>query len=589
MKKKPFFLMAIAVVIVAAVVIYALNSSSPQEPIARKEHDIISNLNAKDIVAKMNDKEKIGQLVMYTPLRNQESFSKEMIQEYYIGSVLLNDQKVSAKEAATFNNQLQQWASESRLGIPMFITGDLEYGAAQRVPGEATVLPRQMAIGATQNVEYAYQAAKITAAEAKAMGFHWSYSPVADVYSNPLNSVIGVRSFGEDTKLVNEMVAAEVKGYKSEGMISSAKHFPGHGDTSFDSHTTLATVTYSEDVLRKVHLPPFKTAIDQGIESIMTSHIIIQAIDPELPATLSKKVLTGLLRDELGFQGIIVTDAMVMEAISNNWGAGEAAVMAINAGADIIMANGSASDQLDTVDSLYQALQDGKITRSRIDESVERIITYKLENKMFDHRFVDIDHATMVVGSKDHWEISEQIAQDSITLLKNVNVLPFDPQTNESTLIVSVAYAEQIAETVRKVSKGEVISYQAARATGEKLDVSQESIDAALEQAQSADRIIVFTYSDSQIAQGQIDLVNQLQGTGKPVVAVSLGNPNDILGYPGVSAYLATYALDTWYWMTPIPVSWDAAVRVIFGANPKGKLPVTISSAYPLGFGLSYP
>jgi beta-N-acetylhexosaminidase len=246
------------------------------------------------------------------------------------------------------------------------------------------------------------------------------------------------------------MAVAEVKGYQSEGIISSAKHFPGHGGTGFDTHSALSKVSYSEEVLRTVHLPPFQAVIDQGIESIMTSHIIIEAIDPELPATLSKKVLTGLLRNDMGFKGIIVTDAMVMKAISNNWGAGEAAVMAINAGADIVMANGSTADQLDTLDSLYEALQIGKLERSRIDESVERTLTYKLKLKMFDHRWVDIDNATQVVGNKEHWELSERISLDSITLVKNENILAFDPEVNKTTLVVSMAYADQIAKTVRR-------------------------------------------------------------------------------------------------------------------------------------------
>lgn len=553
------------------------------------DNEMSNEAMAKELVAKMNDKEKIGQLVMYTPTDRADSFSSKMIKQYFVGSALLNRRLSTAAENAQLNNGLQQLASENRLGIPLFISGDLEYGAAQRVPGEATILPRQMAIGATQNVEYAEQAARLTAIESKAMGYHWSFSPVVDVNSNLLNPVIGVRSFGEDTKLVSDMSVAEVKGYQSEGIISSAKHFPGHGDTGFDTHTALSKVSYSEEVLRTVHLPPFQAVIDQGIESIMTSHIIIEAIDPELPATLSKKVLTGLLREDMGFKGIIVTDAMVMEAISKNWGAGEAAVMAINAGADIVMANGSVDDQIDTLDSLYEALQAGKLERSRIDESVERILTYKFKLNMFDHRYVDVDKATEVVGEQEHWDLSEKIALDSITVVKNENIMPFDPEDDKTTLVVSMAYVEEIADMVKGASKGKVISYQAAPATGEPLDATKSAIGKAIKLAEKADRIMVFTKSDKEIAQGQIDLVNGLMATGKPVVAVSLGNPGDILGYPDVKAYVTTYAMDNWYWITPIPVSWDAAVKVIFGSKPKGKLPVTLNSDYPRNFGLSYP
>lgn len=599
--KKKVALMFTSILVIAAAVIYTWDQSNSQ--VKNKElkplqsatvteilgNDISIEDQAKKLVALMNDKEKIGQLVMYTPTVQTDDFSNEMIKEYYVGSALLNGQMSSAAATAQFTNQLQQWASESRLGIPLFISGDMEYGAAQRVPREATILPRQMAIGATRNVKYAEQASRVTAIEAKAMGFHWSYSPVVDVNSNLQNPVIGVRSFGENTKLVSDMAVAQLKGYQSEGVLSSAKHFPGHGDTGFDTHSTLSKVSYSEDVLRQVHLPPFQAVIEQGIESIMTSHIIIEAIDPELPATLSKKVLTGLLRDDLGFEGIIITDAMIMDAISKNWGAGEAAVMAINAGADIVMANGSVNDQIDTLDSLYEALQAGKIEENRVDESVERIVTYKLKLNMFHDRLVDVENATQVVGNEEHWKIAERIAMDSITVVKNDNVLPFDPQTNETTLVVSMAYADWIAETVKKVSKGEVIAYQAAPATGERLDATEEAVERAIELAKKVDRIIVFTQSDREIPQGQIDLVNGVVATGKPVVAVSLGNPGDLLGYMDVKAYIAAYALDNWYWITPIPVSWDAAIQVIFGSKPTGKLPVTLNTSYPSDFGLSYP
>ncbi|WP_186785915.1 glycoside hydrolase family 3 protein [Paenibacillus agilis] len=606
MKKKVAIIFT-CILLITTIVTYAWNASSasprviPIPPAGKTseteksvsvEAIVGSNMpieeKAKKIVVLMNDKEKIGQLVMYTPTNQADPFSEKMINEYNVGSALVTATMNNTVHTAQFNNQLQRLASETRLGLPLFISGDMEYGTAQRVPANGTILPRQMAIGATRNIGYAEQAARITAKEAKALGFQWSYSPVVDVNSNIENPVIGVRSFGEQTQMVCDMAVAQLKAYQSEGVLSSAKHFPGHGDTSFDTHTTLSKVSYSEDVLRQVHLPPFKAVIDQGIESIMTSHIIIEAIDSTLPATLSKKVLTGLLREDMGFKGMIITDAMVMDAISKNWGAGEAAVMAVNAGADIVMANGSAADQFETLDTLYGALQAGKIEKSRVDDAVTRIITYKLKMKTFDNRYVDVDRAVKIVGNGEHWDRSYQMALDSITLLKNENVLPFDPKSNEKTLVVSMAYAERIAKMVRAVSKGEVLSYQAAPAWGEPLDATEEAIQGALEKAKQADRIIVFTQSDRKIPKGQVDLVNQLVATGKPVVAVALGNPSDIVSYPNVKAYLTAYAADTWYWITPVPIAWNASVEVIFGTNPKGKLPVTLSKEYPRDFGLSY-
>ncbi|MBH5318295.1 glycoside hydrolase family 3 C-terminal domain-containing protein [Paenibacillus sp. GSMTC-2017] len=603
MKKKVMFWVATFTVIAAVILVIAFNTRELKEPTGSAnttvpsatptQSDVASHTSiedkVKDLIAKMNDKEKIGQLVMYTPDYQASAFSSGMVKEYGVGSVLLNRRTKDALETTQFINQLQEWATDSRLGIPLLISGDMEYGAAQRVPGEATVLPRQMAIGATQNTSYAQQAAEITADEAKAMGFNWSFSPVSDVNSNKSNPVIGVRSFGEDPKMVSEMAVAQVKGYQNKGILSSAKHFPGHGDTGFDSHSTLSTVSYSEEVLRNVHLVPFKAVIDQGIESIMTAHIILEAIDPDLPATLSKKVLTGLLREELGFQGIIVTDAMVMDAISKNWDAGEAAVMAINAGADIVMANGSQRDQSNTLKALEKALKEGKLDRTRVDASVERILTHKFKLKLFENRLVDEANATEVVGSSTHMDLAKQIAIDSITLIKNEGILPFDAASEETTLVVSAAYAGEIAESVNGVSKGKVISYQVAPAQGEKLDASDSAIATALKEATHADRIIVATFSDRELSAGQVKLVTELIATGKPVVTVSLGNPSDILSYPGARANIATYALDNWYWITPIPVSWEAAIQVVFGTKPKGKLPITLSEEYPRGFGLSYP
>ncbi|MGR7943031.1 glycoside hydrolase family 3 protein [Paenibacillus sp. M.A.Huq-81] len=525
---------------------------------------------------------------MYTPTLEADSFSKEMIQKYAIGSALLNRQTETAVETAELANRLQQWAAETESAIPLFISGDMEYGAAQRVPGEATVLPRSMAIAATGKVEYAELAAKLTAEEAKALGFQWSFSPVADVNANPLNPVIGVRSFGGDANVVSRMVVAQVKAYADAGVIASAKHFPGHGDTAFDSHSTLSKVTYSGEVLRSVHLAPFKAAIDAGIPAIMTAHVIVEAIDPNLPATLSEKVLTGLLRKEMGFEGIIVTDAMVMEAISNHWGAGEAAVMAINAGADIVMANGSEIDQVQTAEALYEALQNGNLKRSRVEESVQTILEQKIRLGMFESRYVDVKKAENIVGSDVYKEQAARIAADSITLLRNEGVLPFDAESNETTFVVSMVYGEEIAESVKRAGAGNVIAFQAAEAAGERPDTDKTAIQEAVRLAETADRIAVFTYSDRQIPNGQIELVRRLTALGKPIAVVSLGLPSDITAFPDVPAYLAAYALDTWYWVTPIPVSWEAAVHVLFGTEPVGKLPLRISDEYEQGFGLRY-
>ncbi|MBM7692094.1 beta-N-acetylhexosaminidase [Peribacillus deserti] len=444
-----------------------------------------------------------------------------------------------------------------------------------------------MGIGATRNLKAAEEVAKITAIESRATGFNWNYSPLADVNTNPANPVIGVRSFGENTDLVSQMTVAQIKGYQKNGVIATAKHFPGHGDTSVDSHLGLAAVTYDRKTLEEVHLPPFKAAIAAGVDSIMTAHVIINAIDPELPATLSKKVLTGLLREEMGFKGLIVTDAMSMHAISEEWGSGPAAVMAVNAGADIVMATGTLPEQLETFDALNKALKSGQLSEKRVDESLKRIFDAKLfKYKLFKDRYTNPDKAAKIVSTPAYKQTAAEVARNSITLLKNNKVLPFNASDNKTTLVVgpkiygSTSYIEDIAKAADDKSAGSITSFVTAT------DSTDTEIGQALQLASKADRIIVPTFSASGLPAGQAKLVKALQQSGKPVVAVSLGLPYDIQSYPEVGAYIASYAVERWG--SPVPTSWNAAVEVIFGTQPGGKLPVSIEGLYKYGYGLSY-
>src|SRR5699024_7583059 len=374
--------------------------------------------------------------------------------------------------------------------------------------------------------------------------------------------------------------------YQENGVLSTPKHFPGHGDTSEDSHLDLPSVTYDRETLEEVHLPPFQAAIDAGADSIMTSHVIIEAIDPELPATLSEDVLTGLLREEMGFDGLIVTDAMSMQAIKDNWGAGEAAVMTIQAGADIVMATGTLNEQKETFEALLSAYESGELSQERVDASVERILAKKVMYGLFDNRYVDPDEATDVVNTQAHKALAESMAQDSMTLVKNDDTLPFDSESDESTFVVGPEiynqsnYIEAIADDVQAKTNGDVDYYVTSE------DPSDSDIDEAVQQAEEADRIIVSTFSAGELAEGQGQLVNALAETEKPVASISLGLPYDIKEYPDVDAHIATYAIERWG--SAVPVAWEAAVDVIYGADPSGKLPVTIEGHYDFGHGEDY-
>jgi|GEM_PF-188871 len=560
-----------------------LKTPKPADALNDAEQQMI-----QQTMAQMTPEEKIGQLVMPSTHDNDQNMpnedTKELIQEYKAGSVIIYGNR-DASTTAEYNNQLQEWAAETPMSIPLFSTADLEYGVNQHVT-DATAFPRQMGIAATRDLEAAEEMAGVTAEEMKATGFNWNYSPLADVNTNPNNPVIGVRSFGENTELVSDMTVAQVIGYQENGVLSTPKHFPGHGDTSEDSHLDLPSVTYDRETLEEVHLPPFQAAIDAGADSIMTSHVIIEAIDPELPATLSEDVLTGLLREEMGFDGLIVTDAMSMQAIKDNWGAGEAAVMTIQAGADIVMATGTLNEQKETFEALLSAYESGELSQERVDASVERILAKKVMYGLFDNRYVDPDEATDVVNTQAHKALAESMAQDSMTLVKNDDTLPFDSESDESTFVVGPEiynqsnYIEAIADDVQAKTNGDVDYYVTSE------DPSDSDIDEAVQQAEEADRIIVSTFSAGELAEGQGQLVNALAETEKPVASISLGLPYDIKEYPDVDAHIATYAIERWG--SAVPVAWEAAVDVIYGADPSGKLPVTIEGHYDFGHGEDY-
>lgn len=556
-------------------------------PLSILAHD--DQKQIQEIMNKMSPEEKIGQLVMpdtHDNIRQQPNKNmKELLTKYHIGSFIIYDY-YDAITTANFTNQLQTWALETKHQLPLFISADLEFGAVQHIT-DATVFPRLMGIGAINDADAAKQIGIITAKEAKAAGYNWNFSPSVDVNDNPANPVIGVRAFGESIELIIDMSLAMIEGHQENHVIATAKHFPGHGNTNVDPHDGVDIVTYDRKTLDEVHLQPFKAAIEAGVDSIMTSHIIVETIDAELPATLSKKVLTDLLREELSFNGVIVTDAMDMGAITNHYERGEAAVMAINAGADIIIAKGSYEEQIDTIEGLYDAYQSGELSLERIDASVERILAKKIKYNIFENRFVDVDAAKEMIDRTDHKEFAADLAQQSITLLKNENILPFDSQANKKTLVIGPTiynqnyYIEDISAMVEHTAQGEV-DYMIVPD-----DPTQIDVDHVIDKANDFDQVIVATFSASNLPQGQAQLVNELMETNKPIVAFSLGLPYDIEKYPDVPAYIASYAIERWG--SPVPTAWTAAIEVVFGAQPGGKLPVTIGDLYKYGDGLELP
>jgi len=541
--------------------------------------------------------EKAGQMVMGLNAPGWSGISDidQLIRDHHLGSVIsCGYRSLDPPLALEQNNGLQRLAAGSRLGIPLLNAGDFEQGVISQIGGGVTDLPHQMGIGAVNDLKAAEQAARVAGVELKALGFQWTFSPLADVNLNPDNPVIGVRSFGDDPTRVAEMTAAQIRGYRAAGILSTAKHFPGHGAASVDSHLGLPVIASDRATLDRIHIPPFVAAIQQGVDTVMTAHVIVPSLDPDLPATLSPRVLTDILRHELGFGGIIITDLMTMKAIAARWTPEEAAVRAVQAGADIVMAAGATELQTRTIEVLVRAMAEGTLPGKRVDASVRRVLAAKERLGLFDRATVETGEAEVVAGKPDHLTLADDLARRSVTLVRNDDILPFDPQARGVTLVAGitnvadagrrlVSHVPVIAEMVRNTSAGTTVSWQAATD-----DPSEVEIAEAVALARSADRIIVLTYAHGALPAGQARLVRALLETNKPLVAIALGTPYDITAYPEVRACLACYALSFVSTYLASPRAIAATIRVVFGEEPEGHLPVALAGLYPRGHGVGY-
>lgn len=545
----------------------------------------------------MTNREKAGQMVMGLNAPGWPGISDidQLIQDHQLGSVIsCGYRSLDPASAAEQNNALQRLAGGSRLGVPLLNAGDFEQGVISQIPVGVTDLPQQMGIGAIHDRDAAEQAARVAGAELKALGFQWAFSPTADVNLNPDNPVIGVRSFGDDPSQVAAMTAAQIRGYRAAGILSTAKHFPGHGAASVDSHLGLPVIATDRATLERIHFPPFVAAIQQGVDAVMSAHIVVPALDPDLPATLSPRVLTGMLRDELGYQGIIITDLMTMGAIATRWETEEAAVLAVRAGADIVLAGGATELPIRTIQALVRAMEEGTLSIERVNASVRRVLAAKERLGLFERATVDAAEAALIAGSPQHLALADDLTRRSVTLVRNEGILPFDPRADETTLVAGitnvadagrrlVSHVPVIAEIVRNTCTGTIVPWQAGTD-----DPSEAEIAEAAALARTADRIMVLTYAQGALPAGQARLVRALLETNTPLVAIALGTPYDLLAYPEVRAYLACYALPFVSTYLPSSRAIAAAVRVVFGQQPGGHLPVALADEYPRGHGLRY-
>jgi beta-N-acetylhexosaminidase len=555
------------------------------------------------VVRRMSLAEKVGQLLVThvygatadTPdARNTSTYGvatpAEIVAKYHLGGICYftwSGNIGEPRQVAGLSNGVQRAAVQSGAGIPLLISTDQEQGTIVRLGPPATQFPGIMALGASRDSDAAREAAALTGRELAAVGINQDYAPVADVNVDPANPVIGVRSFGADPTLVRTMTAAQVKGYERDaGIVATAKHFPGHGDTELDSHTDIPVIRHTREQWEQIDAPPFEAAIDAGIGSIMTGHLVFPELDPsEDPATLSYPIMTGILREQLGYDGVVCTDALGMQGVREKYGDDRVVVLAVNAGVDMLL-RPPAFDLAHQ--ALLTAVRKQEISRRRLDEAVTRILWLKLARGIVHEPYVDVDEVDEIVGTQDHLARADRITERTTTLVKNdADLLPLAPGAR-SVLVTGSGDAATSALAEAMTEHGATAE---AYATGTR--PTDTAIATALERASASDLTVVLTQKawDTRVTDPQARqqrLVHELVATGRPVVVVAVNDPYDIAHFTEAPTFLVTYAGNA--------VALRACARVLFGeVSPRGKLPVAIPSVtdpatplYPYGHGLTW-
>ena len=502
----------------------------------------------------------------------------------------------SPTEIASKVNALQRLSK-----LPLLMSADYETGVGFRarsayfVPNEielggATNFPLQMALGASRDSALAYQMGRATAREARALGIHVAFGPVLDVNNNPLNPVIAARSIGEDPAVVSRLGVAITRGLEENGVMATGKHFPGHGDTEINSHLALPTVAVSRARLDSVELPPFRAAVKAGIGAMMTFHGILPALDSSgVPATLSRAVLTGLLRREMGFKGLIFTDAMTMAGVLQQFGSREAVKRAVAAGADVVL---MPEDTRAAIDAIVEGVKEGRFSEARLDSSVRALLAFKERLGLHTHRLVNIDSVRVVVADSVHIELARRIAEAGLTLVRDsLQQVPLAPAAR-APRVLSIVVAPR-GDLAAGPAFTAMLRASYPRLRSELLlptvDRDGGTVQRLLAAADSADQVIVASYmiqtseSATSTAPGSLQsLVRGLTARGKSPVLVAFGNPYLLREIPEVGAYLVAWGGST--------ASQVAAARALAGAVAiTGRLPVSIPPLVAIGAGVSRP
>jgi beta-N-acetylhexosaminidase len=548
------------------------------------------------VLATMSVRDKAAQMVWPTVLGDYTAFDaaqwdrlRRWIRDDKVGGFTVS--VGSPLEIATKLNTLQRMSD-----VPLLFGADYEFGAGYRARGGhflpnaidlggAVVFPPQMALGAARDSALAYEQGRITAVEGRALGVHIAYTPILDVNNNPGNPVINTRSYGEDPRLAARLGAAFIRGLQEHGMIATGKHFPGHGDTEVNSHLALPVVTATRARLDSVELVPFRAAVTAGVGAVMTFHGAMPALDSSgAPGTLSPRVLGGLLREELGFEGVIISDAMDMRGVLDRYGAVEATKLAVLAGADVLI---QPLDARETIEAVAAGVAEGRYSESRLDGSVRRILGVKRQLGLARQRLVELDSVRARVGTGEHQSMASRIAERSITLVKDsVGQVPL-ARPAAGTRVLSITYA-------RRTDLGAGVAFDAElrrafprlRAEAVNADDARPDFASLLAAADSADVTIVSSYvshawdaTTVAAPRGFAEFLRRLSARGRRPMLVSMGNPYLLQQVPDVPAYLVAWG--------GFPVSQRAAARALLGAAPvSGRMPVRIPPHAPMGAGL---
>ena len=583
------------IVLACALPVFAMHGPDPGTK------SVVHSEWVDSVLASMTPEQKVAQLIMvrvpgyFLSNRGEEASRLEhLVGPWSIGGLLLGQGDVYA--TAFELNRLQH---ESR--IPLLVAADFERGAAMRVR-RSTFTGEAMAIGATRDTTLAYRAGKATAEEARALGVQMNFAPVADVNTNPENPVINTRSFGDDPRLVGDMVSAYIRGSRDGGEATTVKHFPGHGSTATDSHIALPVIHESTMRLDSVDLPAFRRAIGAGAPSVMIAHLAVPSLDRDFdgPSSLSPAIIDSLLIGRIGFNGLVITDALRMQSVAQRYSPGEAAVRAFEAGADILL---SPAEFHLAVNAILAKVRTGEIATERLDRSVRKILAIKQSLGLDRSRSVDLNRIGEVVGSPEHLRLATEVARRSMTVVRNDHaLLPLRLRPDQRVALIALGDDEDGMTEVNRPSSGETmerageyfLEQMRKRHSSVELDrltpaSNSLHVDSVLLHARHSNLIVVALYIKAHAGAGSIGIppnltrfVKQLQNLRVPVVVCDLGNPYLADAFPNARALLCAYS--------DAECSVEATVQGLFGEiSVTGRLPVRVSASLRFGSGIDIP